>query len=121
MTHTLRKLPLLALCLYSTTAQLFSQAGVASLSGIVVDPSQAIVSRAKITATNQATGISRSTTTDDAGYYAFSSLPVGRYEISAEGTGFNASRQTIMLDPSAKARVDFQLAMAGATATVEVQ
>ncbi|MDQ1473089.1 MAG: hypothetical protein QOJ99_4569 [Bryobacterales bacterium] len=121
MTYTLKKSGMLAVCLCLITLQLFSQAGVASLSGMVADPSQAIVPGAKITATNQATGISRSTTTDEAGFYAFSSLPVGPYEISAEGTGFNTSRQRMMLDPSAKARADFQLAMAGASTTVAVQ
>ena len=121
MNYTLRSLCTLALCLFLATLQLFSQAGVASLSGLVTDPSQAIVPRAKITATNQSTGISRSTTTDEAGYYSFSSLPVGPYEISAEGPGFNVSRQTMMLDPSAKTRVDFQLTMGGASAAVEVQ
>lgn len=107
-------------CMALAVPLIRSQAGVAALSGLVTDPSQASIAGAAVTALNQATGLSRTTQTDGSGYYSFSSLPVGRYEITVVQAGFGSQRQTVMLDPSAKARQDFQLAIAGASATVQV-
>lgn len=107
-------------CMALAVPLIRSQASVAALSGLVTDPSQASIAGAAVTALNQATGLSRTTQTDGSGYYSFSSLPVGRYEITVVQAGFGSQRQTVMLDPSAKARQDFQLAIAGASATVQV-
>jgi hypothetical protein len=70
---------LLLLALFSIPLQMFSQAGVASLSGRVTDPSGAIVVGAQVTETNIDTQVSRTTATDHSGYYTFVGLPVGHY------------------------------------------
>ena len=41
----------------------------ASLQGTVMDPGQAAIANAKVTITDQATGISREATTNDQGFY----------------------------------------------------
>ncbi len=100
--------------------KLFPQAGVAALSGLVTDPSGSIVTGAQVIATNQATQFMRSTLTDGSGYYTFSSLPIGRYDVSVKQSGFDAKSQAVILDPSEKARQDFQLSLTGTTSKVEV-
>lgn len=72
-------LVLLGLC--SSTA--FAQYG-ASLQGTVTDKSGAVVAGATVTATNQASSISRSATTGDSGFYRITGLAPGGYTVSVE-------------------------------------
>ena len=60
----------------------------ASLSGTVTDQSGGLVPSAAITVTNADTGASRSTVSDAAGRYEFSSLAVGHYEVRGVKPGF---------------------------------
>jgi hypothetical protein len=83
-----------ALVLCSAIA--FAQTSEATLSGVVKDPSSAPVAGAKVTATNQDTGVSRSMATDNEGRYRFSVLP-GRYSLTAEATGFKKETLTDMV------------------------
>ena len=100
---------------------LVAQVDSASLTGLVTDPSAASVRGAAVTASNRANGVARKTVTDESGYYYFPSLPVGSYDISVKQNGFTTQTQAVSLDPSAKARQDFRLAVGATTSTVEVQ
>jgi hypothetical protein len=60
----------------------------ASLSGTVTDPSGPVVSGATVTATDNDTGATRSTVTNDAGLYHLSALPVGHYDVRVNKPGF---------------------------------
>ncbi len=57
--------------------------------GIVSDASGAVVSGATVIVTNTGTQITRQTSTDKQGYYQVLELPIGRYEVAAEATGFS--------------------------------
>src|ERR1700722_19002689 len=58
----------------------FSRAGVGgSISGTVSDPGGGVVPKSTVTAINTSTGIRQSVTTDNKGFYAFTSLAIGRY------------------------------------------
>ncbi len=76
--------------LLASSLLLFAQSeiGSASLSGTVSDPSGAIVVGAKVTVSNIATGLVRSLSTTDAGYFNFVRLPVGNYSLDVEQAGF---------------------------------
>jgi hypothetical protein len=73
-----------------------AQTSEAELSGMVKDPSGAPVAGAKVTATNQDTGVARNITTDSDGRFRFAVLP-GRYSLSAEATGFKKENVTDMV------------------------
>lgn len=77
-----------ALTLLATLA--FGQAATSTsdLSGTVVDPNDAVVAGATVTARNLATGFSRSVTTGTDGVYTFIGLPPGDYEITSEAPTF---------------------------------
>ena len=62
---------------------LTAQINTASLTGLIKDPTGAVVSGAKVTATNKNTGVEHDTKTDASGYYFFPSLPVGEYNVAA--------------------------------------
>src|ERR1700676_3471791 len=97
-------------------------AGVtASISGTVKDATGAAVVGAKVTATNRDTGVVSSQSTNGDGYYSFQSLPLGRYDIEVQQTGFKAYRQTgLVLDVNAALVADVALQVGQISEKVEV-
>src|SRR2546425_678814 len=84
---------LLPLILFSASISL-SQVSTAELSGTVADPSGAVISGAKVIATNVATDASREASTDAAGSYRMTLLPPGNYNLSVEAQGFRRLLQS---------------------------
>ncbi|MBZ5504044.1 MAG: carboxypeptidase regulatory-like domain-containing protein [Acidobacteriia bacterium] len=64
-----------------------------SISGTVIDPQGAVVSGAAVKATNAATGITLSTTSDNSGSFHFNLIPVGEYKLEVAATGFKTAVQ----------------------------
>ena len=71
-------------------ARMASQVDMGSVSGVVRDPSCAVIPGAKMTLTNKDTGITAVITTGPEGQYSFSSVKIGRYSISASAPGFKS-------------------------------
>ena len=59
-----------------------------SISGIIKDKNQAVISNASVTVTNKATARSRTATTNENGEYRIDLLPAGRYDIKVSASGF---------------------------------
>jgi len=86
------------------------QVATGNITGIVMDQSEAILPNAKVTAFNQATGLTRETFTNTLGEYRVPLLPVGVYTLRVEVSGFKAQiSKGIKLEIQQTARVDFQL------------
>lgn len=80
------------------------------VSGTVKDPSGAVVPRALLAIINTATGIENNTSTDARGFYAFPSLPVGSYTLSATARGFRAQeRKDLGMDADSELQIDLTL------------
>jgi Carboxypeptidase regulatory-like domain/TonB dependent receptor len=93
----------------------------ARISGQVTDASQAAVPGAKVTLENAANGDRRDVLTDSAGRYTFANLPVGRYTVRAEKTGFQVQvKQGLELAVGASVPVDFVLPTGQITEQVQV-
>ncbi len=60
------------------------------MTGVVTDPNGAVIPSATVTATNKATNLSRTATTNEDGIYVISSLPVGSYEVKVEAQSFKS-------------------------------
>jgi hypothetical protein len=60
----------------------------AAIQGTVQDKSGAAVAGAKVTATNQATGVSRDTVTSGSGFYRISGLTPGTYKVEVDANSF---------------------------------
>jgi len=83
---------MLALCLLFT-CNMWAQGGTGELSGVVTDPSGAVVPNAQITLSNDATGDKRFTVSTGAGIYRFSALPVvGTYTLETSPQGFKSTK-----------------------------
>jgi hypothetical protein len=97
------------------------QAVTGTLLGNVTDSSGAALPGATVTATEVQTNISRSTVTNQTGYYILSSLQNGTYEVSAEMQGFKkVIRQNVRVDVNTTIRIDLSLELGQLTETVTV-
>lgn len=92
-----------------------------NLLGTVTDPTGKAVPGAKVTATETATAVKQTITTDGRGFYSFPSLPVGRYDVQVEASGFKPLRRTgIVVNVDSKVVVDASLAIGERTETITV-
>ncbi len=92
-----------------------------TLRGTVKDPSDAVVPNAKVTATQQATKITRTASSDATGSFVFPVLPVGLYDLEIEASGFKKYHQTdINIDIGRVAVVDAKLTVGATTEVIEV-
>ncbi|MGA7471696.1 MAG: carboxypeptidase regulatory-like domain-containing protein [Candidatus Sulfotelmatobacter sp.] len=88
----------------------WAQYTTARLSGIVSDPSGAVVAGATITVQEVGTGYTQSTNSTSAGQYLFPSLPVGTYQITVSMAGYTSYVQKgIVLSLGQAAAQDVQL------------
>ncbi len=86
----------LAVSLLFLTPAAFSQTtGSSSLSGVVTDPSGAVVPGATVEIHNPVSEFDRSTTTDSAGRFAFASIPFNPYHLTVKATGFASYAQDV--------------------------
>jgi hypothetical protein len=87
---------LLVACLVVTAiiGSAIAQTSTSRIRGKVVDSKQASVAGATVTVTHEATNLTQTQTTTEAGVFAFDSLPVGDYTVTVEQTGFKKFQQT---------------------------
>lgn len=93
-----------------------------SLSGTVTDPNGAVVAGATVTITNVATGLTRTLTTNERGFFNFPQLPPGTYNLRVEQTGFKSIvRSNLQLLVNLPMTLDLQFTEVGQVVeTVEV-
>jgi len=98
------------------------QTTTATLSGVIRDPSGAVVPDARISARNTQTGAARDTTTDSDGRYSLTNLEPGQYEFRAERAGFKTAVQSaVVLTVGGAAVVDLTLQVGDLSEVVEVK
>jgi hypothetical protein len=92
-----------------------------SISGVVTDPSGAVVPGATVVATNTQTGIKNTVVTDSRGFYSFPSLDVGTYDVQVTQTGFKTYTKTgLVIDANSALRADATLQLGAASEKIEV-
>jgi hypothetical protein len=100
---------------------MWGQGIFATLTGVVSDPTNAVVSGAKVTLIDAASGSARDTVTNSDGYYTFASVPVGRYNLKIEAQGFEADKVNgIDLGGSEKRNLNITLTVGSTSQTIEV-
>jgi len=94
----------------------------ATLSGVVTDPTGAVVAGAQVTVHSLATGLDRQLVTDSAGLYAAPSLLPGDYQVQVKASGFSQyTLQKVTLDVDQRVTVNVPLALSTAGETVQVE
>ena len=110
---------LVVVALTSTRAAAQATSGV---TGVVTDPSGAVVVGASVTLSNTAIGFSATTKTNDVGIYEFLNVPPGEnYSIAVSKEGFRGlTLEKVVLNVGTKATQDAQLTIGGTQVSVEV-
>ena len=92
-----------------------------SISGTIQDQSGGVVPNAVVTVHNLDTTVQQTAKTNTQGFYAFTNLPVGRYEVEVLLEGFQPYKRTgLVIDVNTQLREDVSLTMGAQTQEVVV-
>src|SRR5258708_17789624 len=117
----MNRFPLSLALVVLLAAPALSQFEAGSVLGTIRDANDAVVRGARITLTNNETGITAVTTSDDNGNYEFPTVKVGLYKVTAEQPGFStAVANDIRVNVSSRQRVDLQLAVGQVSQPIDV-
>jgi hypothetical protein len=106
---------------FSTAALAQADATSANLSGVVKDPTGAVIPGATVTVRNPATNDVRTVTTNDDGFYQLVQLTPGTYEVSVEAANFKkAVVPAITVTVGQRADLDIALEIGQITDVVTV-
>ncbi len=109
-----------AFSLLATAA--FAQIDTGSIVGTVRDPSGAAIPKAVVTATNTATNVALTTSTNAAGDYLFAALTPGVYSVKATAPGFATQvTNNVEIHVQSRQQVDFSLNVGEVSQVLEVQ
>jgi len=98
-----------------------SQTFRGAIQGTVLDSTGAAIPAAQVTVTSLDTNLVRQVTSDDAGNYAFTELPLGNYKVTATKTGFRTQTASgIQVTVATAQRVDLTLTPGETKESVEV-
>ena len=111
-----------ALILSLSSLPLLAQMQFTGVRGNVEDETGARVTQVEITATEEGTGLNRTTISNELGIYELGGLPPGTYTISAELAGFKTySNSGIIIFASRPRRVDITLEVGDITDSITVE
>jgi hypothetical protein len=111
---------LVSLCWLASSAS--AQVATGTFTGMVTDPSGAIIPKATVTATNEGTGVATVRPTNAEGLYSIPELTPGFYTVKAEAQGFKSLLNThIELTVGYTQRVNFKLEVGAMTQSVTVE
>ncbi|HEY7095495.1 MAG TPA: TonB-dependent receptor [Terriglobales bacterium] len=113
---------LLVLTVTLLISPLLAQKITGTISGVVTDPTGAVVPQATVTVTNIDTALTRTVTTNEMGEYVAADLPNGNYRITVKQTNFKESvTSNVELHVASTALVNVQLQMGNTTEQVTVE
>ena len=110
----------LVLLIY-TIPSAYGQGLYGTFSGVVTDPSGAVIPGATVRVTNVGTNVVTTVVTNEAGVYSVPSLNPGTYDVEAAAKGFeSAVVKNIVLEVNLNVKEDFVLKVGSTTQTIEV-
>lgn len=108
-----------ALLLFAAT--LFAQTTTTGeLSGTVADPTGAVIPNAQLTIKNADTGATQAAKSNSSGFYKFSLLQPGTYDVTATASGFQSVVQQVRVSVGSSVSADLHLALSSGHEVVEV-
>jgi len=109
------------LFIFTSGSALFAQSSSGTVSGTVTDPIGAVIPGAVVSISNPISGYSRSMSTDSAGHFQFTNLPLNSYHLTATATGFAAVAQDAHVTSSIPVTTTIALKVAGSSTSVTVE
>lgn len=114
---------MLVIFIVSLSAAAFaqSQATTGNIEGRVLDPKDAAVPGASVTATNQQTGLEKTATANDEGVFIITFLQPGPYTVRANASGFSQTEVgDVVVTVGGKTPLDLTLSVGGASGSVTI-
>src|ERR1700751_1022035 len=111
---------LLVFLLSAVFSALYAQSNSGLVSGVVTDPSGAVVPGATVSVQNPVSQYSRTATTDKAGHFQFPNLPFNPYHLSVVMSGFGTSVQDVDVSSVVPINLNIPLKVSAASSTVTV-
>src|SRR5437868_4223129 len=110
---------LVTACFFGAIAS--AQQYTGSVTGVVTDPSGAVVPNAQLRLLDEQKGFTFTGVSDSKGGYVIRGVPPGTYKLSVEAQGFRSETQSgIKLDVSQNVTVNFSLQMGAVTQSVQI-
>ncbi|HTC92592.1 MAG TPA: TonB-dependent receptor [Terriglobales bacterium] len=110
----------LMLAAFSTA--LSAQEATGRIIGTIYDQTGAVLSGARVVATNLETHISRAVTSDNGGAYQIAALPIGNYVVAVDHKGFNpVTTNPIKLEINQSAKIDVNMQVGSEAQTVTIE
>jgi hypothetical protein len=107
---------------FTLPSLVWGQAVKGTLVGTITDSSRAVIPGVTVTINEASTNLSRSTKTNDVGYYAFPMLEPGSYTVEAELAGFKrVVRGGVAVSPNTTVRVDLAMSVGEVADTMTVE
>jgi len=101
---------------------LFAQSPNGSITGLVLDPSNRVISGAEILVINDVTGIKYASKTNDGGIYVVPNLPPGPYRLQVSKSGFKTLiKPDIVLNLQDNLSINFTLQIGAVIEAMTVQ
>lgn len=95
-------------------------AGSGTITGVVTDPTGAVVPRVQVTATNTQGGNREIAAAGMVGNFTFNNIPIGNYTIEAMAPGFTAFRQDVTLVGGGTVTIPVRLQVGSITEQIRV-
>src|SRR5579863_2040131 len=110
----------LILCALLSTA-LWAQLYTSTVSGVITDPTGAVIPNTQARLVDEQKGFSFSATSDATGRYLFRSVPPGSYKLTVQAQGFQPQEQNgIKVDVNQNVTVNFGLQVGATSQAVEI-
>jgi outer membrane receptor protein involved in Fe transport len=112
---------ILCILLLAAAGPVFCQLDRGTITGVVTDPSGAVIADAKITVVNTDTNASLATSTTASGDYTLPAVRLGQYRVEVEAAGFKRGiRDNVVVSAGSTVRLDVSLEIGSATDSIEV-
>jgi len=99
----------------------FAQTITGDITGDVTDNTGAVLARVTVTAVNTGTNLSRTATTNEAGNYRITNLPIGQYKVTAASEGFKTTVVNVEVRAGALSQATFKMTVGQRSEIVDVQ
>lgn len=109
-----------ALCLFAGIGQIFAQAGVGSITGVVTDSTGAVIPNATVKLVSIDKGSEQTTTASSDGVYNFNALQPGNYSVTASGGNFGEQKLEVQVQVGRATDANFTLGASDVSAEVLV-
>lgn len=110
-----------SLLFFLVTLPAIGQTSRGTVQGVVTDPQGEVVSGAEVALVNPATNQTRTTTTNDNGFFRFDAVDLGTYKVIVRGQGFKTTEvDEIQAQANRTLDINVQMSVGGVQETVNV-